>query len=760
MTEGALTRQLVRFGVYEVDLRSGELRKNGLKLKLSGQPFQVLAMLLERPGEMVSREEIQKRLWPADTFVDFDHSLNTAINKIREVLGDSAENPRFVETLPRRGCRFIAPVDVGTGSRRQLPAQQGYPQGVPLQEPIGAVREPPLQKRWPIALGAVVAMLVVGAAIAWFEWLRWPPTPELTQRQLTTNSSDLAVWASAISPDGRYLAYSDGRGIHLRVIDTADTHDPPTPADSRIDNLAWFPEGNKLLASGEGGRPSVSSLWFPQGNKLLAGGEARRSSVSSVWAVSILGGAPQKLRDDAGDGNLFQEGAGIVFVSGDGKEIWQMGPGGEEARKLITASEGESLDTPMVVDNRLWYGRRHPNAANMMDYDFESRDLNGGPPTSLFSSHLGNTSAAPLLPNGRFIYSRWGGSQAGSLWEMWADLRSGQASGKPRRIADWPDFWILGLSATADGKRLAFVKAQGVASVYVADLEGNGLRLVNPRRLTLSDQWDHAYDWTPDRKLVLFDSNRNGTWDIFRQALDQPTAEKLVASSGGSVRPAMSPDGVSVLYLTPPTGSNPQRSRIMRVALAGGPPQSLGDIQNDGEIHCARTANLCVVSDSGPKRRVLYALDPVKGKGREILRTDPALTPAADADWDVSPDGSSLAFITSDARKEALQIQIQPLAGGAPRRELNLSVPTLPNLPSLRFLGAASYIRWAADGKSWYVTASWPSGSILLKVEPTGKAQQLMRGSTWEDAVPSPDGRHVAIMAEALTSNVWMLENF
>src|SRR5215471_16038741 len=96
---------VIRFGVFEVDPRSGDLRKNGLKLKLSGQPFQVLAMLLERPGEIVSREEIQKRLWPADTFVDFDHSLNTAINKIREVLGDAADNPRFVETLPRRGYR-------------------------------------------------------------------------------------------------------------------------------------------------------------------------------------------------------------------------------------------------------------------------------------------------------------------------------------------------------------------------------------------------------------------------------------------------------------------------------------------------------------------------------------------------------------------------------------------------------------------------------------------------------------------------------
>jgi len=101
---------LVRFGTFEVDLQAGELRKSGLKLKLTGQPFQVLAILLERAGEVVTREEMQKRLWP-DTFVDVDHNLNTAINKIREVLGDSAENPRFVETLPRRGYRFIGTIN-------------------------------------------------------------------------------------------------------------------------------------------------------------------------------------------------------------------------------------------------------------------------------------------------------------------------------------------------------------------------------------------------------------------------------------------------------------------------------------------------------------------------------------------------------------------------------------------------------------------------------------------------------------------------
>jgi len=102
--------RVARFGVFELDLSAGELRKSGVKQRLQGQPFQVLALLLERAGDVVTREELQQKLWPSDTFVDFDHSLNTAINKVREALGDSASSPRFVETLARRGYRFIAPV--------------------------------------------------------------------------------------------------------------------------------------------------------------------------------------------------------------------------------------------------------------------------------------------------------------------------------------------------------------------------------------------------------------------------------------------------------------------------------------------------------------------------------------------------------------------------------------------------------------------------------------------------------------------------
>src|SRR5438874_4994055 len=112
MRENHQLRGRLRFGVFDLDLRAGELRKHGLRVRLQEQPFQVLALLLEHPGEVVTREEVQRRLWPADTFVDFDHGLNKAINKIREALGDSAQSPRFVETVARRGYRFLAEVEV------------------------------------------------------------------------------------------------------------------------------------------------------------------------------------------------------------------------------------------------------------------------------------------------------------------------------------------------------------------------------------------------------------------------------------------------------------------------------------------------------------------------------------------------------------------------------------------------------------------------------------------------------------------------
>jgi DNA-binding winged helix-turn-helix (wHTH) protein len=170
-----------------VDLQTGEVRKGGLRLKLSGQPFQVLTILLERPGKIVTREELQARLWP-DTFVDVDHNLKTAINKIREVLGDSAENPRFVETLPRRGYRFIAPIG---GELRAGAAES----------PGSGMRK--ARRGWTLGL-LIVGTCMLLAGSGWFIYKARRVSAPPAQRTLTRLTFDEGLQIGATwSPDSR-----------------------------------------------------------------------------------------------------------------------------------------------------------------------------------------------------------------------------------------------------------------------------------------------------------------------------------------------------------------------------------------------------------------------------------------------------------------------------------------------------------------------------------------------------------------------------
>jgi len=165
-----------RFGVYEADLRAGELLRDGSKIKLQEQPFQVLVVLLERAGDIVTREDLRQRLWPSDTFVDFDHSLNTAINKLREALRDSAANPRFIETKARRGYRFIAPVQTITSETPATsaapvtvdatPEPAPAPAGAPTDNILGIPRPHPVRTRSLIGLIQVMYLCFYIAALA------------------------------------------------------------------------------------------------------------------------------------------------------------------------------------------------------------------------------------------------------------------------------------------------------------------------------------------------------------------------------------------------------------------------------------------------------------------------------------------------------------------------------------------------------------------------------------------------------------------
>ena len=232
--------RMIQFGVFEVDQRAGELRRNGARVKLQEQPFQILALLLERPGEVVTREELQTRLWPADTFVDFDHSLNAAVRRLRDALGDSAENPRFVETVARRGYRFLAPVR-GLG---------------PAVDAETSLRPSHPARRWWIT-AAAGALVLAGVGLGLFMGRRTPLpsplSPPPTERRLTANPSEYPISNAALSHDGRYLAFSDQTGFYLRQVETGETHPLVLPQGFKAQPVAWFPDGTHILATSVGG---------------------------------------------------------------------------------------------------------------------------------------------------------------------------------------------------------------------------------------------------------------------------------------------------------------------------------------------------------------------------------------------------------------------------------------------------------------------------------------------------------------------------
>jgi len=180
-------RRILRFGVFELDARTGELRKHGVKLRLQGRPLQVLLALVERPGEVVTREELQRRLWSSNVFVDFDNGLNTAANRLRIALGDSAENPIYIETLARVGYRFIAPIEVA--------------------EPIASSAEAHPRPRRHVRLatvtaGIVLLVLTIGTILAF----RRPSDPGFQFRQVTFRRGQ--IWGARFAPDGRTILYT------------------------------------------------------------------------------------------------------------------------------------------------------------------------------------------------------------------------------------------------------------------------------------------------------------------------------------------------------------------------------------------------------------------------------------------------------------------------------------------------------------------------------------------------------------------------
>jgi len=359
------------------------------------------------------------------------------------------------------------------------------------------------------------------------------------------------------------------------------------------------------------------------------------------------------------------------------------------------------------------------------------------------------------LPDGRLIYSvaepeSFFGS-ACNFWEMQLDERTGKPIEKPKPLTSWSGFCMSGTSITADGKRLAFLKWAGHSISYVADLTPGGTQILRPRRFPLSESSEGAADWTADSKAIIFVSNRSGRLGIYKQPLDEDTAEPLVTEGFGR-SPRVTPDGKWILYLgAEETGAPPATTPqpVMRVSIGGGLSQPLFTAKPWSLITCARSpSELCAIAEptEDRKQEIITTLDPLRGRGSELINF--ALDPNDDR-WDtsLSPDGTRIAA----TRTPGGPIYILSLRGQATQQ---IQVKGWSNLLS---------VNWSADGKGLFVSAGIQSGRVLLHVDFQGNAHVLWEnaGASGETlAMPSPDGRHLAMGGWTTNGNMWMMQNF
>jgi len=705
-------KDVIRFGTFEADLRAGELRRNGIKIRLQEQPFQVLAMLLERPGEIVTREELHSRLWPADTFVDFDHGLNAAVKRLRNALGDSAENPRFIETLARRGYRLLVPVN--GAARENAPLPHAGPS-------------------WRVGLAAVV-LLLAGIIAGWHAGHRSAAAVRFTERRLTANPENDPVFSAAISPDGKYLAFTGRTGIFLRAVETGETHPVTIPDGGKTHLVSWFPDGSHVLAT-----RSSSATEKP-----------------SLWSVSVFGGASRKLMDAAERGAVSPDGAQIVFVRGDygHEEIWQMQSDGQHARRIL-GQPGENCESVVWSPggNRIAFVRSaYHKGWEEADVSLGIYDLVSDKTNYLFSN--GQLRAAlAWSPDGRLIYSLAEpppNQNDSNLWAIKVDARGNQAGGQPVRLTSGPD-GKMRASLSGDGKRLTFLRWTESPAIYVSEVEPGGGRLPLLKRLSLDERRNFPYTWTPDGKSVVFTSDRDGVFHLFKQAIDQPAPDLLVGGDQSVTLARLNADSSAILYtLSPALHDTDPRVRLMRVPLSGGTPQLVFAEPGINNFQCARSpSNVCIVSEFSANHLDFSIFDPAAGKRDPLTRLE-----GSDwylYNWTLSPDGSTLALAKYQRLPGPADIRLFRIVGGKER------------VLTLKDWNGISSLDWAADGRSIWVTASSPTGiQTLLHVDLRGAAkpafQEPEKYLGW--AIPSPDGRHVALWEASSSSNAWLLDGF
>ena len=573
----------VTFGLFEAHLQSGELWKAGKRIKIQSQPFKVLAALLERPGEVVSKEELQLRLWGKDTTVDFDHSLGTAINKIREALGDSADNPRFIETLARRGYRFIAPVAYPPAPLKATPNFAGIPDQSPLSD-LGAAgafavaiplprATPPVSadasrrgRRWTL-IYVSCAVIAVVAAFGFGILLGRSHTPDAPPRitQITHNGH---ISPGAPSMESLPSTATDGVHIFSSVIENGR----PVLSQISIADGTVLP----LAVPSEIAAPSLGDL-SPDGTKLLVRSHLSPESEQALWVVPVGGGSAWRVANIlAHDAAWMPDGRNILYAAGNdlfvthpsddgstlvahlpGRAFWlRWSPDGQLLRFTILDPIGHTtslweLPAGSHTPRPLLKGWSNPATeccgswtADSKTFVFESAHDGSD---DLWQMRGKDRSSATKLTNGPLRYEAPITDRGGHrIFFLGLDTHSELLRFSPERKEFLPENNFLSQASRVNFSRdrqwVAWTDTPG--RLWRARVDGSERLQLTPDSMQV-----FLAHWSPDGKHLAVMAREPGkAWQIYSIPSSGGSPQRLLEENRNAADPSWSADGMSIAF--------------------------------------------------------------------------------------------------------------------------------------------------------------------------------------------------------------------